>query len=174
MKKASLILVGMIVLSIGLAGCGSKTIDKASTSLNGTNNIIANNNTSKTQQSDNTMLNANTANSKSNNTQVQDKSTSSEALAKSDSKPSETQDNKEEQNIGKAIELVKKKHSAKYNTSDNSYSIDDNPSSSVVFKSFGKDEKGRYEIRICPSYYPLSVFNYCYVDINTGKIEEKP
>ena len=32
--------------------------------------------------------------------------------------------------------------------------------------------QGRFEVRISPSYYPLSVINYCYVDLKNKTVAQ--
>lgn len=51
-----------------------------------------------------------------------------------------------------------------YNKNDGTY---------VILKTIGFDEYGRFEIRISPVDYPLSVYNYFYVDLLLNKIYEE-
>lgn len=64
----------------------------------------------------------------------------------------------------KAAELVIQYKKLMYNSETDDYAVP-GKSYRVKLMAGGFDENGRYEIRICPSYYPLSVFNYCYVDL---------
>lgn len=87
-----------------------------------------------------------------------------------DAKDSNVDSNKDE---NKAFDLVIKKFNLSYNKTSDDYS----PKGelyNVVLIGNGFDEKGRYEVRICPSDYPLSIYTYCYVDLKMGTITTKP
>lgn len=73
----------------------------------------------------------------------------------------------------KAIDLVVKELKLSYNKHTDDYS-QKGKSYNVFLIPYGSDKNGRYEIRICPSFYPLSVYNYCYVDLKNGTITTEP
>ena len=72
-----------------------------------------------------------------------------------------------------AIDLVIENFHLTYNVDTEDYS-QEGKSYTVVLLAYGFDDYGRYEIRICPSYYPLSVFTYCYVDLENGTVYSEP
>jgi hypothetical protein len=72
----------------------------------------------------------------------------------------------------KALQLVKIKFKAKYYEETDDYAINDNECYHVYIWPYGFDSRGFYEVRICPSYYPLSVFYYCYVDLSNDTITD--
>ena len=69
----------------------------------------------------------------------------------------------------KAIDLVVKKFDLTYNEETDTYT-QKGSQESLQLVANGFDENGRYEIRICPSDYPLSVYSYCYVDLENGTV----
>lgn len=73
----------------------------------------------------------------------------------------------------KAIALVMKDRKLTYNQANDDYSVE-GKSYTVKLKCLGFDENGRYEIRISPSYYNLSVFHYCYVNLKNETVSVRP
>ncbi|WP_239616842.1 hypothetical protein [Cohnella mopanensis] len=78
----------------------------------------------------------------------------------------------EEELSNKAMEIVARSIKATYNKETDDYSIE-GESYNVILIPFGFVESGEYEVRVCPSYYPLSVFNYYLVDLKEGTIREE-
>lgn len=100
---------------------------------------------------------------------VCDKMTQRVIMTKSDIENKEYDDYDLETAKQKAIELVMRDRKLTYNEATDEYSRE-GKSFTVKLKAFGFDANGRYEIRISPSYYTLSVFSYCYVDLRNETV----
>lgn len=72
-----------------------------------------------------------------------------------------------------ALDLVIENQKLIYNKETGDYS-QDGKAYTVLVKPHGFDERGRYEVRISPSYYSLSVFSYCYVDLKNKTVSIEP
>ena len=72
-----------------------------------------------------------------------------------------------------AMDLVIKELELTYIEETDEYSKE-GISFTYLLKPFGFDEKGRYEVRISPSYYSLSVLHYCFVDLKDMKVYIEP
>lgn len=72
----------------------------------------------------------------------------------------------------KAVRMVAEDLGAKYNKDTNDYSIPTD-SYNVLLMPYGFNKSGEYEVRVCPSYYPLSVFYYYYVDLKKGTLRRE-
>ncbi|MBE9918427.1 hypothetical protein G8C92_31005 [Paenibacillus donghaensis] len=72
----------------------------------------------------------------------------------------------------KAVDLVAAKLKAKYNADTDDYSIE-NESYTVMLNPIGFTPAGEYEVRVNPSYYPLSVLHYFFVDLDKETVREE-
>lgn len=73
----------------------------------------------------------------------------------------------------KAIELVVKDQKLIRHKNSDDYTPEGDTYDVKLFP-YGFDEKGRFEVRVCPSDYPLSVYSYCYVDLKLDTVAVEP
>ena len=71
-----------------------------------------------------------------------------------------------------ATELVIRDQQLTYNPKTEDYTPK-GKSYTVLIMPQGFDEKGRYEIRLCPKDSPLSVYDYCFVDLEKRTVVEE-
>lgn len=72
-----------------------------------------------------------------------------------------------------AMEVVIHNQKLIYNGSSQTYTPE-GASYEVVLFPYGFNESGKYEIRIGSSDYPLSVYSYCYVDLESKSVTIEP
>jgi hypothetical protein len=70
-----------------------------------------------------------------------------------------------------ALDLVIENQKLIYNRETDDY-FQEGKTYTVLLKPYGFDARGRFEVRISPSYYPLSVINYCYVDLKNKTVAQ--
>lgn len=146
MRGKIVLLIGIVVLITNIVGCQKDS----RMSVTSSQKIAQSETQSPMESSQNTV------------TSKENKST--------DIKDSESEADTDKE---KAIDMVVKKFNFTYNKDTEDYSQKEE-SYNVILIAQGYDEKGRYEIRISPSDYPLSVYTYCYVDLKNGTITAEP